>query len=89
MAIQEVIASCDREYCYRSCRLSLLGGGRCTRAGCMCYHSYFDHDGQPLVHRYPEDYVWHSLDSEHRAEILQAMRMGAPRKPEPTQVCVT
>ena len=26
----------------------LLGGGRCTAGGCMCYHAYFDHEGSPI-----------------------------------------
>ncbi len=57
MPLQEVIASCERDYCYRSCRLALAGGGRCTKAGCMCYHSYFDHEGNPLAYRYPGEEV--------------------------------
>ncbi len=83
--IQEVIATCDRQYCYRSCRLGLLGGGRCTKAGCMCYHSYFDHDGKPLVYRFQEDYIWHSLKEDQQRAIVAAMRAGVPRRPPPTQ----
>ena len=83
--IQEVIARCDKDYCYRSCRLALLGGGRCTKAGCMCYHSYFDHDGKPLAYRFPEDYIWHSLKDNQQRAILGAMREGIPRRPPPTQ----
>ena len=26
----------------------LLGGGRCTAGGCMCYHAYFDQEGSPI-----------------------------------------
>ena len=46
--IHEVTATCNRRRCYKGCRLMLLGGGRCTAGGCMCYHAYFDHEGTPI-----------------------------------------
>jgi len=82
--VQDVKASCEREYCYKSCRLALLGGGRCTPAGCLCYHSYFDADGRPLVYRFPEDYTWHALKDVEKRRIVNAMRQGRPKRPVPT-----
>lgn len=56
--IQEVVATCDRKYCYKSCRLMLVGSGRCTKAGCMCYHAFFNYDGSPANTVYQEDNIW-------------------------------
>jgi len=78
--IHEVKATCSRKSCYKSCRLMLLGGGRCTDAGCMCYHAYFDHEGTPISRVHPEDNIWWSLSSYERREILDSMRTGVPRR---------
>jgi hypothetical protein len=36
----------------------LMGGGRCTKAGCVCYMAFFDYDGSPTSYYYPEDNIW-------------------------------
>ncbi len=76
-------AQCDKQYCYKSCRLQLLGGGRCTKAGCMCYHVALDFEGRPVGRQYPEDDLWYSLSNFERREILDVMRSGRPRRPSP------
>ena len=79
--IQEVVATCDRSQCYKSCRLLLVGGGRCTKGGCMCYHSFFNYDGNPSYSNYPEDNIWYELTEPEKKQILDAMRSGIPVDP--------
>ena len=38
-----------------------MGGGRCTKAGCICYMAFFDYDGSPTSYYYPEDNMWYSF----------------------------
>jgi len=78
--IHEVTATCNRRRCYKGCRLMLLGGGRCTAGGCMCYHAYFDQEGSPISRVHPEDNLWFALSSYERSEVLDAMRSGVPRR---------
>ena len=68
--IPNVVATCRPERCYYSCRLKLLGGGRCTIGGCMCYVGFFNADGSPTVSYYPEDGFWYTL-SEKQKKIIQ------------------
>ena len=77
----EVEASCERKNCYKSCRLMLLGGGRCTSAGCMCYHAFFDAEGKPTSQYYPEDSIWYELSTAEKREMADAMREGVPHRP--------
>ena len=38
----KIKTTCDKFCCYRKCRIeSMVGGGRCTLAGCVCYESFF------------------------------------------------
>eukprot|EP00095_Tigriopus_kingsejongensis_P003299 snap_masked-scaffold355_size198070-processed-gene-0.14 protein:Tk03299 transcript:snap_masked-scaffold355_size198070-processed-gene-0.14-mRNA-1 annotation:"MULTISPECIES: hypothetical protein" len=74
--ITQILATCERRDCYISCRLNLLGGGRCTSGGCMCYFNYLNYDGAPMQARYPDDNIWYELDSDDKAMILDAMREG-------------
>jgi hypothetical protein len=48
-----IIDECDQLVCYANCRISLLGGGKCTQSGCKCYPK----DG---IKR-PEDNSWFEL----------------------------
>ena len=81
--IQEVTANCDRRFCYFNCRLMLLGGGRCTKGGCMCYVTALDYMGVPQGNRYAEDNIWYELTELERRLILDTMRTGVPRNPPP------
>ncbi|XP_059091142.1 uncharacterized protein LOC131886761 isoform X2 [Tigriopus californicus] len=79
-----VVASCERRYCYMSCRLRLLGGGRCTPGGCMCYFNHLDYNGAPGKRLYPDDNIWYELSTEEQSMILDVLREGRPRNPPPT-----
>ena len=50
-----------------------MGGGRCTKAGCMCYAGFFDYDGSPISSGFPEDNLWWSLTSAEQNEIRREM----------------
>ena len=50
-----------------------MGGGRCTKAGCLCYAGFFDYDGSPINTVYPEDNLWWSLTSAEQNEIRREM----------------
>ena len=71
--IPEVNVRCAPKNCYKICRLKLMGGGRCTKAGCMCYAGFFDYDGSPINTVYPEDNLWWSLTSAEQNEIRREM----------------
>ena len=73
--------SCDKFCCYRKCRLDMIGGGRCTSAGCICYESFFiENDnnnetfGAPASIAYPEDRIWYMLNYTQTEQIQTAMR---------------
>ena len=55
--------------------MKLLGGGRCTKGGCMCYAGFFDHDGSPMSRIYPEDDFWFDLTSKEQRDIRTAMAL--------------
>ena len=78
--IQEVVANCDKLYCYKACRLLLIGGGRCTKAGCLCYHAIFDVHGAPLNRYYTEDNIWYELEESEQKEIIDTMRSRKPKR---------
>ena len=71
--IPEVNVRCAPKNCYKICRLKLMGGGRCTKAGCMCYAGFFDYDGSPINTVYPEDNLWWSLTTAEQNEIRREM----------------
>ena len=53
--VQEIVTQCEPKSCYVGCRMSLVGGGRCTRGGCLCYAAFFNADGSPTAQIYPQD----------------------------------
>jgi len=61
---------CEPTRCYVGCRKGLLGGGRCTRAGCLCYAAYFNDDGSPISFQYPQDRIWYSLPYHVKQDIM-------------------
>ena len=71
--VPEVNVRCEPKNCYKICRLKLMGGGRCTKAGCLCYAGFFDYDGSPINTVYPEDNLWWSLTSAEQNEIRREM----------------
>ena len=78
--VGEMSQSCDRYCCYRKCRLDMVGGGRCTPAGCLCYESFFVEDqqnsqffGAPASIVYPEDKLWYLLSSNETEQIQKAI----------------
>ena len=50
-----------------------LGGGRCTKGGCMCYAGFFAYDGSPLTRQYQEDDIWFDLTSDEQTQIKTNM----------------
>lgn len=77
--IQEVIATCDPKSCYVGCRMRQLGGGRCTKAGCLCYVAWTKPDGSPMGMTYREDSIWYTLSREEQNRIRMAK--WQPRQP--------
>ena len=71
--IPQVRPNCQARRCYYFCRLKLLGGGRCTGGGCMCYAGFFAYDGSPLTRQYPEDDLWFDLTSDEQTQIRTEM----------------
>ena len=83
---EEILPSCERRQCYVNCRLKLLGGGRCSKGGCVCYAAFFDHTGAPTSRFYPEDNIWYELYEPEKDDIRRAMQSRVPiddRKPTP------
>ena len=74
--IPNVVATCRPERCYYSCRLKLLGGGRCTVGGCMCYVGFFNADGSPTISYYPEDGFWYTLSQKQKKTIQQKIALN-------------
>ena len=73
--------TCDQYCCYRSCRLDMVGGGRCTSGGCVCYESFFierqmNHEifGAPASMVYPEDAIWYQLSYKEQDQIRNATK---------------
>lgn len=79
-----VEAKCERQYCYMSCRMRLLGGGRCTPGGCMCYFNHLTYNGAPARRLYPDDNIWYELSSEEQGMIMDVLREGRPINLPPT-----
>ena len=74
--------SCDMYCCYRKCRLDMVGGGWCTKGGCVCYESFFienemDHEtfGAPASIVYPEDRIWYQLSYKEKDQIRNATKI--------------
>ena len=67
--VPSVRTACKPKMCYFKCRIKLLGGGRCTDGGCMCYVGFFNYDGSPVANYYPEDGYWWSLTELQRNAI--------------------
>ena len=74
--IPNVVATCRPERCYYTCRLKLLGGGRCTRGGCMCYVGFYNADGSPTISYYPEDGFWYTLSKTQKKTIRQKIALN-------------
>ena len=79
--IRKMDITCDAYCCYRKCRLDMVGGGRCTAAGCLCYESFFienprDNEtfGAPAAIVYPQDRIWYHLNYTETDQIKNAMR---------------
>jgi len=71
--VQDIVTTCERKSCYVNCRLNGLGGGRCTRGGCVCYAAFFDVNGAPTAPQaYPEDQIWYALTNEEQESIRHA-----------------
>ena len=71
--IPEVKPTCQPRRCYFVCRMKNLGGGRCTKGGCMCYAGFFAYDGSPLTRQYQEDDIWFDLTSDEQTKIKTNM----------------
>ena len=82
MTVQEVVSRCEPTKCYVGCRKSLLGGGRCTRGGCLCYAAFFNHDGAPTSVIYSEDQIWYSLPEAEQLEIKRIWQSNTPQTTE-------
>ena len=90
----EPIKSCDRFCCYRKCRMSMIGGGRCTSSGCICYESFFIENqennmtfGAPVSIEQPEDKIWYFLNYTQTEQIQEAMRHYANHPDQPNYMC--
>ena len=80
--ITEIIASCEPKSCYVDCRMRQVGGGRCTKGGCMCYVAWTKPDGSPFGMTYREDAIWYTLSKEEQDRIRMAKwRPGPTARP--------
>ena len=90
----EPIEKCDRFCCYRQCRIDMIGGGRCTASGCVCYESFFIENqdnnmtfGSPVSIVHSDDKIWYMLNYTQTEQIQAAMRDYAKHPDQSNYMC--